>query len=197
MTRFRQIALATTLVLATAAAHSAPVTYTFDTRHSIVSFYVNHFGFSNVLGQLHLAPGTYVFDNDDWSKSSVSVTLPVKSLDLGDTERTVDVQAGKWLDMGNFPTITFQSTKLEKTDATHGKLSGNLTIHGVTKPVTLDLRLNKVGEHPMLKAPAAGFTATTVIKRSDYGVSAYAGAIGDDLDVRIEVESSVAAPMAK
>ena len=196
MNRLTRAALATTLVLSASAAYSAPATYTFDTVHSRVTFYVNHLGFSNSVGEFKLAEGTYTFDNDNWANSKVSVALPVKTLELGSTEWNGHIQGKDWLDLAQYPDITFQSTKVEKTDATHGKLYGNLTIRGVTKPVTLDLRLNKIGEHFLRKTQAAGFTATTVVKRSEFGVLPYAGAIGEDVDVRIEVESYVDKPAA-
>jgi len=197
MTRFRKTALAVTLALSAAAAYSAPVTYTFDTVHSRVTFYVNHLGFSNSVGEFKLADGTFAFDNDNWSNSKVTVKLPVQSLELGTTEWNGHIQGKDWLDLSQYPDITFQSTKVEKTDATHGKLSGNLTIRGVTKPITLNLTLNKVGEHFLRKTQAAGFTATGTVKRSEFGVVAYAGAIGEDVDLRIEVESYVDKPAAK
>ncbi len=193
MIRFRHLAAAVSLGLVAATASAAPVTYTIDTVHSQVRFYVNHLGFSNSTGGFKVADGsTLSFDNDDWSKSSVSVKIPVKSLELGDATWNTHILDKDWLDLGKFSEISFQSNKVEKTDATHGKIYGNVTIHGVTKPVVLDLTVNKVGEHFIRKAPAAGFTATTVLKRSDFGVSAYAGAIGEDVSVRIEIESYVA-----
>ena len=197
MNRFRSAALAATLALSATAAYSAPVTYTFDTTHSRVTFYVNHLGFSNSVGEFHLADGTFTFDNDNWANSKVSVTLPVQTLDLGDTTWQGHISGKDWLDLADYPSITFQSTKVEKTDATHGKLYGNLTIKGVTKPVVLDLTVNKIGEHFLRKTQAAGFTAKTTVKRSEFGVSAYAGAIGEDVDVRIEIESFVDKPAAK
>lgn len=191
MNRYVSAALAATLALSATASRAAPVTYTFDTTHSRVTFYVNHLGFSNSVGELHLADGSYTFDNDNWANSKVSVTLPVQSLEFGDATWNGHIQGKDWLDLAGFPSITFQSTKVEKTDATHGKLYGNLTIKGVTKPVVLDLTVNKIGEHFLRKTQAAGFTARTTVKRSEFGVSAYAGAIGEDVDVRIEIESYV------
>ena len=197
MNRFRKAAVAVTLALSATAAYSAPVTYTFDTVHSRVTFYVNHLGFSNSVGEFKLADGTFSFDNDNWANSKVTVKLPVQSLELGTSEWNGHIQGKDWLDLSQYPDITFQSTKVEKTDASHGKLSGNLTIRGVTKPITLNLTLNKVGEHFLRKTQAAGFTATGTVKRSEFGVVAYAGAIGEDVDLRIEVESYVDKPAAK
>lgn len=183
------------LLLTFGVAQAAPVTYSIDTRHSRVTFYVNHLGFSNSVAELKLADSTVTFDADDWSKSKVDAKIPVSSLNLGDAEWSDEIATSdKFLDGKKYPDIHFTSSRLEKTDATHGKLYGSLTVHGVTKPVVLELRLNKLGEHPMRKTSAVGFTATTVLKRSDYGVTTYLPVVGDDLDVRIEIEAFVPPP---
>jgi polyisoprenoid-binding protein YceI len=191
MNLFQKLTIAATLGLAAFAAPAAPVTYTFDTTHSRVTFYVNHFGFSNSVGEFKLAEGTFTFDNDDWSKSRVDAKIPVRSLELGDAKWNTDVLSPDWLESAKYPEITFVSRKVEKVDATHGKLSGDLTIKGVTKPVVLDLTVNKVGEHPMRKTRAAGFTATVTVHRSEFGVAAYVPAVADDVVIRIEIESFV------
>ncbi|MEI8259828.1 MAG: YceI family protein [Deltaproteobacteria bacterium] len=190
-TTFKSLLLAVSFGLGAAAA-AAPVTYTFDTVHSRVTFYVNHFGFSNSVGELKVGDGTFVFDGDDWAQSSVGVALPVSSLELGDAKWNTHIASPDFLDAAKYPEISFRSSRLEKADATHGKLYGELTLHGVTKAVSLDLRVNKVGEHPMRKTQAAGFTATTVVKRADFGVAAYVPVVADEIEVRIEVEAFVA-----
>jgi len=191
MNLFQKLAATAALGLAALAASAAPVTYTFDTTHSRVTFYVNHFGFSNSVGEFKLADGTFTFDNDDWSKSKVDAHIPVQSLELGDLKWNTHLLSADFLESAKYPEITFVSKKVEKTDATHGKLYGDLTIKGVTKPVVLDLTVNKVGEHPMRKTQAAGFTATTIVKRTEFGVSLYAPAVADDVVIRIEIESYV------
>ena len=190
-TKFNALLLAASLA-AGATATAAPVTYTFDTVHSRVAFYVNHLGFSNSVGEFKVGDGTFQFDADDWSKSAVGVAVPVASLELGDAKWNAHISSPDFLDAARYPDITFRSSRVEKTDASHGKLYGELTIHGVTKPVVLDLRVNKVGEHPMRKTQAAGFTATATVKRSEFGVAAYVPAVADEVEVRIEVEAFVA-----
>jgi polyisoprenoid-binding protein YceI len=189
----RRIALAAALALALAtSADCAPVTYTFMTKVSRVTFNINHLGFSHPFGTLKLAPGTFTFDNEDWAKSSVSVTLPIKTLDMGDTLWNAQIRSDPdWGSLFKYPEITFRSTKLERTDATHGTLYGNLTMGGVTRLVVLRLRVNKIGKNPFNPLPWAGFTATAVVKRSQFGINAYKGFIGEDIDVRIEIEASV------
>ncbi len=190
-TKIKALLLAASLATG-AAASAAPVTYTFDTVHSRVTFFVNHLGFSNSVGEFKVGDGTFQFDSDDWSKSAVGVAIPVSSLELGDAKWNTHISSPDFLDAARYPEITFKSGRVEKTDATHGKLYGELTIHGVTKPVVLDLRVNKVGEHPMRKTQAAGFTATAAVKRSEFGVAAYVPAVADEVEVRIEIEAFVA-----
>lgn len=171
------------------AASAAPVTYAFDTVHSRVAFHVSHLGFSHSLGQLFIAPGTFVFDTADWSKGKVTATLPADSLTFGDAKWDAHVKSADFLDAAKYPTITFTATRVEQTGTGTGTLTGDLTIRGVTRPVTLQLRLNAAATHPMRKVPAIGFTATGTLKRSDFGVAAYVPMVGDELEIRIEVEA--------
>jgi polyisoprenoid-binding protein YceI len=187
----QKLAATAALGLAAFAASAAPVTYTFDTTHSRVTFYVNHFGFSNSVGEFKIGDGTFTFDNDDWSKSKVDAKIPVQSLELGESKWNTHVLSPDFLESAKYPEITFVSTKVEKVDATHGKLYGDLTIKGVTRPAVLDLTVNRVGEHPMRKTQAAGFTATVTVHRSEFGVAAYVPAVADDVVIRIEVEAFV------
>ena len=191
MNRLTQILAVTGLAATSLAASAAPVTYAFDTVHSRVTFYVNHFGYSNSVGEFKVGDGTLSFDADSWSQSQVDVTIPAQSLDLGDPKWNAHVQSADFLDVAKSPEIRFVSRRLEKLAGNRGRLYGDLTIKGVTRPVALDLRLNSVGEHPIRKTPAVGFTATTTVKRSDFGVAAYLPAVGDELDVRIEIEAFV------
>jgi polyisoprenoid-binding protein YceI len=171
------------------AASAAPITYAFDTVHSRVTFHVSHLGFSHSLGQLFIAPGTFVFDTADWSKGKVTATIPADSLTFGDAKWDAHVKSADFLDAAKYPTITFTATRVEQTGTGTGTLTGDLTIHGVTRPVTLQLRLNAAAAHPMRKVPAIGFTATGTLKRSEFGVAAYVPMVGDELEIRIEVEA--------
>jgi len=182
-------ALAVAIAFTPAASVAAPVTYAFDTVHSRLTFYVSHMGYSNSVGQLSIAPGTFSFDTADWSKGQVTATLPADSLAFGDAKWDAHIKSADFLDAAKFPSITFTATKVEQTGTNTGTLTGDLTVHGVTKPVTLQLRLNGAGMHPMMKVPAIGFTATGKLKRSDFGVAAYVPMVGDELDIRLEVEA--------
>jgi polyisoprenoid-binding protein YceI len=177
------------LMLASAASYAE--TYVFDNVHTQVTFFINHFGFSNSSGRMHVAKGALDYDGKDWSKAGVQVTINVNSLDLGDARWKEHILSKDFLDAAKFPTIEFKSTKVEVAGANKLKVHGDLTIHGVTKPVVLDTTVNKTGPHPFTKQPAAGFSATTKIKRSEFGVVQYVPNVADEMDIRMEVEASV------
>ncbi len=179
-------------MLSTAATQAAD-TYKFDPVHTQIVFYANHLGFSNSSGRLHVSDGSFQFDEKDWSKAHVQATIQLSSLDMGDATWTEHLLGARFLEADKFPTMTFKSTKVDVASPGQLKVTGDLTLHGVTKSVVLDTKVNKTGPHPMSKRPAAGFTATTRIKRSDFGVAQMIPMIGDELDIRIEVEAQVPA----
>ncbi len=179
------------LIGAAATAQAAPVTYKMDPGHTMVLFSWNHFGYSNPTANIGLGDGTLVFDDKDASKSSVDVTLPLANLDTHVSALDEHLKKPDFLDADKYPTITFKSTKVQAAGGNQYKVSGDLTVHGVTKPVVLDATLNKSGEHPMMKVPTVGFDATTTIKRSDFGVGAYVPNISDEIKIHITTEASV------
>jgi len=172
-------------------AQANPVTYKMDPGHTMVLFSWNHFGYSNPTADLGLGEGTLVFDQQNPAKSSVDVTLPLSKLDTHVPALDKHLKEADFFDAAKYPTVTFKSTKVVPVDATHFKVTGNLTVHGVTKPVTLHATLNKIGPHPMTKAQAIGFDATATLKRSDFGVGAYVPMVSDEIKVRITTEADV------
>jgi polyisoprenoid-binding protein YceI len=188
MRKFRFLILAA-LMASGAAVQAAPVTYTLDPGHTNVLFSWNHFGFSNPTANFGGADGTLVYDEAAPTKSTVSVTLPLTALDTHVPALDEHLKKPDFLDADKYPTVTFKSTKVAAAGKGKLKVTGDLTVHGVTKPVVLDVTVNKVGDHPMLKAPSAGFDATTTIKRSDFGVGAYVPNVSDEIKVRITTEA--------
>ena len=180
------------LIGAAVTAHADPVTYKLDPGHTMVLFSWNHFGFSNPTANLGLGDGTLVFDEKNPAKSSVEVTLPLANLDTHVSALDEHLKKPDFLDADKFSTVTFKSTKVQAEGAGKYKVTGDLTVHGVTKPVVLDAKLNKSGEHPMLKVQAIGFDATSTIKRSDFGVGAYVPNVSDEIKIRITTEGAVA-----
>jgi polyisoprenoid-binding protein YceI len=185
---FRRTLMAGALALAASPAFA--VTYTLDPGHTQVEFTWNHYGFSNPMAQFGKVDAKVDFDPADPSKSSVTATIPMNTVNSNIAKLDTRLQSADYFDAAKFPTATFKSTKVEK-GATPDKLkvTGDLTLHGVTKPVTLDVTVNKVGEHPMRKAPAAGFEATAVIKRSDFGITNYVPNVSDDIRIHITTEA--------
>ena len=171
-------------------ATAAPVSYQIDTAHTQTYFTVNHLGFSNSTGAVRVKEGVLSFDNANWSKSKVDVTLDITALQFGDKTWNEHMGAPKFFNVAKFPTAHFVSTKVEKLTDTTGKVTGSLSLLGVAKPVTLMLTKNKVDKNPMSNKPYAGFSATGTLKRSDWGMSEYLPAIADSVSIRIELEAS-------
>jgi polyisoprenoid-binding protein YceI len=169
--------------------------YDIDASHSEVVFGWNHFGFSNPTARFDKIEGSVLLDKADLTKSSISVSLPLESLDTRVAKLDEELKSPDFFDAAKYPTITFKSTKVEKAGENGLKITGDLTIHGVTRPVTLDAKVNKIGifEIPgVIKAQAAGFDATTVIRRSDFGVTKYVPAVSDEIPVRITLDAKQA-----
>jgi polyisoprenoid-binding protein YceI len=179
------------LLGAAVSVQAAPVTYQLDPSHTMVLFSWNHFGYSNPTADLGLGEGTVVFDEQHPANSSVEVTLPLARLDTHVAALDEHLKKPDFLDADKYPVVTFKSTAVQPLGGNKFKVTGNLTVHGVTRPVVLDATLNKIGPHPMSKAPSIGFDATASIKRSDFGVGAYVPNVSDELAIRITTEGSV------
>ena len=173
-------------------------TYTLDPGHTQVDFRWSHMGFSTPAAAIHVTDGVLKFDPDAPTKASVSLNMPISSIDTRVPDLDTHLKSADFFDAAKFPTASFKSTKVvrEGTSNTY-KIYGDLTIKGVTKPVVLDAKMNNVGEHPMLKSPAVGFDATTSIKRSDFGIGAFVPAVSDKIDIRITTEALDAVGFAK
>lgn len=184
----RRIALAAAFAFVAVPAFAG--TYTLDPGHTQVVFSWNHFGFSNPTAQFGKVEGTLEFDQADPTKSSVQVTIPLASVNSNVPKLDEHLQKDEFFDSAKYPDATFKSTKVEKGAGKNKlKVVGDLTLHGVTKPVVLDVTINKVGEHPMRKAAAAGFEASTTVKRSDFGISKYVPMVSDEIKIHITSEA--------
>ncbi|UPG93983.1 YceI family protein [Luteibacter aegosomatissinici] len=188
MRALRYLALAG-LLAAAGTATAAPVTYKLDPGHTMVLFSWNHFGFSNPSANLGQVDGTLVYDEAAPTKATVEATLPLAGLDTFVPKLDEHLKSADFLDAAKYPTVTFKSTKVAAAGKGKLKVTGDLTVHGVTKPVTLDVTLNKVGPNPMMKVQAIGFDATATIKRSDFGVGAYVPNVSDEIKIRITTEA--------
>lgn len=202
MTVFRRIILATALSAASLSAFADKVvTYTIDSSHSFVHFSWSHVGFSNPTADFTKVTGSITGNQDHPEQSSVTVTMPVSSLDSHVPLLNEHlISSGDYFKSKEFPDVTFKSTAIKGLDRKKQtfKLQGELTVNGITRPVLLDAKLNKAGPHPFYdNAPAAGFNATTTLKRSDFGMGKYVPVVSDELKVSITVEAIEAAAYQK
>jgi polyisoprenoid-binding protein YceI len=184
-------------VLGMPAAAQAPLSvpageYVLENTHASLTWQIRHLGLSNYTARFAKFDATIKLDPNDPTKSTVNVTIDPRSVrtdfPFPEKEDFDKVIADKFLRAAEHPTITFQSTGLTRTGADTGKLAGNLTLLGVTKPVTLDVKLNGSMDHPVRQVPALGFSATGSFNRSDFGSTDLQGPIGDEIKLIIEAE---------
>jgi polyisoprenoid-binding protein YceI len=160
-------------------------TYAVDPGHTQVGWRVSHMGFSNYAGGFSDVSGTLDLQPKNPAASKLSIKIPVASVTTTSDKLTSELKGDQWLDAGKFPEMTFVSTKVTPEGKDKAKVAGNLTLHGVTKPVTLDVTLVGAGVNPLNKKVTVGFEAAGTLKRSEFGVKTYVPLIGDDLHLTI------------
>ncbi|ALR21590.1 MULTISPECIES: YceI family protein [Sphingobium] len=158
--------------------------YVIEPTHTQIVFAYDHMGFSNNLGIIAQPTGTLTLDPKNPAAAKVSVDIPVANLKTGVTELDAHLMKADFFDAAKFPKATFVSTGV-KVDGDDAEITGNLTIKGITKPVTLDADFYGAGIHPMSKKENIGFTATTAVKRSDFGMSYGVPMVGDTIELKI------------
>ena len=193
---FKRLTLAAALAAASFAATAAPVAYKMDANHTSVVASWSHFGFSNPIANFGQVDGAITYDQDNVGTSKVEVTIPLAGLDTRVADFDEHLRSADFFDAEKYPTITFKSTRVEAAGDKKLRVFGDLTIKGVTKQVVLDTTINKIGEQPMAKRAAAGFDATTTIKRSDFGVDKFAPNVSDVVTLHITTEAIVPKPEA-
>jgi polyisoprenoid-binding protein YceI len=162
-----------------------PGAYVVEPNHTRVQFAVSHIGFTQFFGDFTGAKGTLVLDPKNVATSKVDITLPVSSVSTTNATLDGELKSADWFDAATYPTIRFVSTKIVRTAPNKATITGELTMHGVTKPVELQASFNGSGVNPLDKAYTVGFDATAKLKRSDFGVKTYLPMIGDDTSIRI------------
>lgn len=180
------IAAGAALSAAAAPTFAAEVAYALDPAHTETSFTIDRFGFTSIIGIFAKSEGTIWLDEAAPEKSRVEATVTVDSLLTANPTRDEHIKGERWLNAAKSPTMTFKSTKVEKTGADTAKVTGDMTIMGVTQPVVLDVKLNKIGTAPTGPKKMAGFTITGAISRKAFGSAGAAGVIGDAVNIRIE-----------
>ena len=189
---FKSLALGLAVASIATISVAKPVDYTIDPTHTATVFTWNHFGFSTPSANFSDIQGTISVDNARPVNSAVNVTIPLSSLNTNVKALDDHLKNADLFDAEKYPNITFKSTKVQALGQNKYKITGDLTVKNVTKPVVLDAVLNKQGVHPMTKAESIGFNATTSFDRSAFGVGAYVPNVGDKITVNITTEASVA-----
>ena len=187
------ISAALAAVLAVSAA-ATTTTWQIDPQHTAAGFAVKHLMISTVRGQFKGVTGTVNWDDQDISKSTVDITIDANTVDTSEPKRDADLKSDKFFDVAKYPTITFKSKKIEQVSAGKLKITGDLSIHGVTKEAVLDVE----GPTPPVKDPwgntRVAANATTKINRQDFGVKWNANmdgggvVVGDDVAITIDLE---------
>lgn len=172
-------------------AQAAPTRYDLDARHTQVRFGWTHFGFSHMTGRFDQVQAQFQFDPQDPAKSSVVVDIPITGIDTGVPALDEHLKSADFFDATQYPTATFRSTRVDSVGPKALKVTGDLTLHGVTKPVVLDVTINQVGPYPMGGRASAGFDASTTLRRSDWGIKAYVPNVSDEITLSISTEAHV------
>jgi polyisoprenoid-binding protein YceI len=188
MIRLRHLVLAFALAAA-APAMAQPVRYAIDHEHAWVQFRLSHLGFAQMIATFHNVTGEILFDRETPANSRVTASIDARTVNSGLAARDEWIRAEAQLNTAAHPAITFRSTAITATGENRGRMEGMLTIRGVERPVVLDVTFNRAGVNPINRMQTIGFSATGTIRRSEFGVSAFLGPLGDEIAVAIEIEA--------
>jgi polyisoprenoid-binding protein YceI len=178
--------LVAALALVVAVPGFAADNYSLDASHSGIRFSISHIGLSQTYGRFNEISGKFTIDTADAGKSAFEVSIPIESIDTGNKQRDEHLRSPDFFNAKQFPTLTFKSTKVAK--AKDGlEVTGDLSLHGVTKPVTFTLTGGKTAEFPK-GTPRTGYTTKFMIKRSDYGMDKSLPAVGDEVEIEVSFE---------
>ena len=168
-----------------APAHVQEGAYTVEPSHTRVLFAVSHMGFTTWYGEFTNVSGALTLSPKAVGDSTLEIRIPAKTVSTSNAKLDGELKSPQWLDAEKYPEIVFKSKAVERTGEASAKVAGDLTLHGVTKPVTLDVTFNGAGTNPLDKKYTVGFEVSGAIKRSDFGVNAYIPLIGDDVKIII------------
>ena len=185
-----KIQLAAILITAASALPAtAADSYTIDPGHTYPNFEINHLGFSTMHGRFGATSGKIMLDSTAKS-GSMDITIDATSIDTGHAKRDTHLKSEEFFNVGKFSTLTYKASKLKFNGDKLTGADGELTLLGVTKPVSLAVTSFNCGPHPMNKKQMCGANATATIKRSDFGLSTFLPAVGDEVKISIEVEAT-------
>ena len=162
--------------------------YGLDATHTAVTFKINHLGFSNYVGRFEAVDASLDFDAANPAEASLEAIIDVTSLDIANDEFAATLIGPGWFNSAEHPDAVFRSTSIDVTGETSGKVTGDLTLKGVTKPVTLNVVFNGGDNDPLRGGYAIGFSATGSFNRSDFGITKYLGPVSDEVKIDIEAE---------
>lgn len=170
--------------------------YKIDPAHANILFFIDHMGFSDMVGRFTAVTGSFKFDKETPANSSVTLTLKPESIKTSSLELDKHLQGAKWFDSKQFPDIRFVSNAVVVTGKNTADVKGDLTMRGITKPVTLKATLNKTGINAVTQNPTVGFSVTANITRSEFGIKEYVPMVGDEVSLLAELEGFIEAPKA-
>src|SRR5262245_28903888 len=170
---------------------AATVSFKFDKAHTLIGFRIRHV-VTKVEGRFRDFDGTIALDRSNPAASHVELTIPVASIDTANENRYKDLRATNYFDAEKYPTITFKSTKVEPKSNDSYDVTGDLTLHGVTKSIHVPVKHTGFGK--LQNTEKAGFEIAMPLKRSDYGMNTGAPVVGDDVEINIQVEANKEAP---
>jgi len=164
--------------------------YTLDKYHTKVGFSATHFGISHVDGDFKNVTATFTAKQEDFTDAVIEVSIDVKSIDTDIEMRDTDLKSDKWFDADKFPLIIFKSTSFKKVSGKNYKLNGNITIHGITKAISLDVVYNGKAFNPMMKKSSVGFTITGKLNRNDFlvGTGTSNSVVGNEIELLSNAE---------
>jgi len=171
----------------------AQSTYSFDKNHARLSFSALHFGISHIEGNFKIFNATFISTKEDFSDARIEISAEVKSINTDVEMRDNDLKSSKWFDVDKYPELTFSSISFNKIRGENYKLKGNITIHGVTKPIEFDVVFNGKGQNPFSKKFSYGFTISGKLNRNDFGIGdePLATGVGYEIELKSNVEFSI------
>ena len=184
----KALLISSALALTTVAGAALPNQWQLDDSHTRVGFSVNHLGFSTTMGHFNDVEGVVNYDVKAPSKTNMSFTIATDSIDTNWDARDEHLKKAEFFNVAKYPTMTFKSTSVKFINPQQAKVTGDFTMLGQTKPLTLDVTLNKIANSPLTKEPVIGFRATGNIDRAAYGMTAFADGITTNVPIQIDGE---------
>lgn len=184
----KALLISSALALTTVASAALPNQWQLDDSHTRVGFSVNHLGFSTTMGHFNDVKGVVNYDVKAPSKTNISFTIATDSIDTNWDARDEHLKKAEFFNVAKYPTMTFKSTSVKFINPQQAKVTGDFTMLGQTKPLTLDVTLNKIANSPLTKEPVIGFRATGNIDRAAYGMTAFADGITTNVPIQIDGE---------